>query len=153
MHFATIQEYRAMKSALKLVTEKQFNEAFGSPHAMAEIIKLYERFRPEFPDRAVSWDVGLNSMVKDLGDPYKMFYVGAYVLPKFHVHATLASAFDGTPETVREERNLRDADFALLNATACLLFAISEQNKMFDLKLDAQLDTCEKDVEGVFVTR
>jgi hypothetical protein len=89
-------------------------------------------------------------MVEDVGEPYKMFYVGSYTIPNFHVHATLASAFDGTPEEVREERNSKNADFALLNATGCLLFAMREQNKLFDLKLDEELDTCEKDVRAVF---
>jgi hypothetical protein len=150
-HFAAIQEYRAMKSALKIVTEKQFDEAFGSTATVAQMTELYERFKPEFPGRAVSWDGGLISMVEDVGDPYKMFYVGSYTIPNFHVHATLASAFDGTPEEVREERNIQNADFALLNATGCLLFAMREQNRLFDLKLDEELDICEKDVRDVFV--
>jgi hypothetical protein len=89
----------------------------------------------------------------DLGDPYDKYYLGSYPIPKFQVHATYASAFDGTPEDIRGKRNIQNADFALLNASACLLFAMREQNKLFGLNLDEELEACEKDVVGFFVTR
>jgi len=153
LHFAAIQEYRAMKSALKIVTEEQFNEAFGAARTVAKITELYQRFKPEFPGRAISWDVSLISMAEDVGDPYDKYYLGSYTIPNLHVHATYASAFDGTPEKLRAELNIQNADFALLNATACLLFTMREQNNIFGLGLNDELETCEKDVVDVFVTR
>jgi hypothetical protein len=77
LHFAAIQEYRAMKSALKIVTEKQFNESFGEATTVARMTELYERFRPEFPGRALSWDISLISMVEDVGDPFDKYHVGS----------------------------------------------------------------------------
>jgi hypothetical protein len=129
LHFAAIQEFRAMKSALKIVSEEEFDESFGTG-SVAGVTERYERFKPEFPSRALSWDGSLISMVEDLGAPYDKYYLGSYTIPNFDVHATYASAFDGTPENVRAERDIKNADFALLNATACLLFALREQNRL-----------------------
>jgi Family of unknown function (DUF5677) len=73
LHFAAIQEYRALKSALKVMTKEPFDDALGETATVAQITELYERFKPEFPGRAISWDVRLISMVEDVGEPYKMF--------------------------------------------------------------------------------
>jgi len=151
IHFAAIQEYRAMEAALEIVDEKGFNEAFAPSASVASIRQLYDRFRAEFPGRAASWDVGLNKMAKALGDPYDKYYLSSYTIPNFHVHATLASALDGTPKEIRAERNIQNADFALFNATACLLFVMREQNNLFHLGLEAEIEGCERDVIDVFV--
>ena len=131
---------------MEIVTEEEFDEAIGKyTVTAAQIREAYDRFNPDFPGRAISWDVGLISMVKDVGE-YGKYYRGSYTIPNFHVHATLASAFDGTSEEVRSKRNLEYADFALLNATIVFLLVIREQNKIFGLNLDAEIDNCDREM-------
>jgi hypothetical protein len=152
LHFAAIQEYRATKAALRVVMEEQFDAALGVG-SVSRRKEAYEQFKPEFRGRELSWDVGLGKMVEELGDPYDRYYLGSYTIPNFRVHATVASTFDGTAEGIRAERNIQNADFALLNATSCLLLALREQNRIFDLRLDGELQVCEEDLVDVFVTR
>ncbi len=142
INFTPIQELRALKAALTIVTEKEFDETIGATTTAAQIREAHERIRPEFRGRQLSW-LPLHEIVKDVGGPYAHHYPGSYTIPNFKVHATLASAFDGTPEDVRAERNVQNADFALLSATALFLLVIREQNTMFHLGLDAEIDRCD----------
>jgi hypothetical protein len=150
--FAVIQEYRAMRAMLKMMTKDQLEENLGAG-SVAAYTEAYERAKPEFRGREISWDVGLAKMMEDLGSPYDQYYLGSYIMPNFRVHATLTSVFDGTPRAIRDERSIKNADLALLNATACLLATFREQNRQFALHLDEELEICERDLVEVFVTR
>jgi hypothetical protein len=163
VRFAAIQEYKALVAALKIVTEEQFNSAIRVTTA-AEIRERREQVKPEFQVRlcdecghmgtAFSWDTrDVAAMVHDIGDPYDKYYLGSYTIPNLHVHATLASVFHEPDPTAKLKKNQEEADFALLCATAMLILAIRSQNVLFALNLDAEIETCERDVTDVFQTR
>jgi hypothetical protein len=153
VHFAAIQEHKLMNAALQVVTEEAFDEGMGDPeNTVAKIKERYQRYKTEFivtqcrdcgrQGTAISWDRDLAAMVHSVGEPYKAYYFGAYALPNLHVHATVASMFDGTETHVRAERRLSDADFALMHATFVFLDVLRKQNELFQLGLD--IDTCER---------
>src|SRR5687767_13424906 len=111
-------------------------------NSLAEQKKRYEQFKPEFEQTdckkcktkrvAIAWDIDVKSMVDKVGPPFDMLYVGCYALANLHVHATLASAFqDESPIETSEERNIRDADFAVMNAVLVFLAVLQSQNNLF----------------------
>jgi hypothetical protein len=93
------------------------------------------------------------SMVREVGEPYSTYFLGSYSMPNLQIHATLASMFDGTPEEVRAKRNLDLADFTLLHATVAFMLVIREQNILFGLSLDADIESCERDVLEIWQPR
>lgn len=161
VRYAAIQEKKAMDRARDVVTEEQFDEAM-QPHTAAQMRELYEEVKPEFEvtlcnkckhrGTAFSWDIDVSSMVRDVGDPYDKYFVGSYTIPTLHIHATLASVAREPDEAKNLKRSEQEAEFALLNATAMLILAMRSQNVLFELGLDEQLQTCEKDLVDVFVT-
>jgi len=161
VRFAALQEYKAMNAALSIVSEKEFDESMKSVTA-SQVRELYEQVKPEFQTTlckkcghkgtAFSWDIDVASMVRDAGDPYGRYYLGAYAIPNFHIHATHASAFPDSPnEEQTPERNRHEAEFALLNATIMLLLVIRSQDALFSLNLAVDIDKCEKDVADVWI--
>ncbi len=162
VRYAAIQEYKALNAALKVVTEEQFDEAINQTTA-AQIRELREKVKPEFQvtlcnncgrrGTAFSWDIDVASMVHDVGDPYDKYYLGCYTIPNLHVHATLASVFHEPDSDAKLKRSQEDAEFALLNATAMLILAIRCQNVLFEMHLDNDIETCERDVADVFINR
>jgi hypothetical protein len=99
---------------------------------------------------AFSWDIDVASMVHDVGDPYDKYYLGSYTIPNLHVHATLASVFHEPDPDVKLKRSQEEAEFALVNATAMLILAIRSQNILFEMSLDDEIETCERDLVDVF---
>lgn len=162
VRYAAIQEYKALNAALKVVTEEQFDDAIRLTSA-AQIRELRDQVKPEFQvtlcnkcghkGTAFSWDVDVASMVNDVGNPYDVYYLGAYTIPNLHVHATLASVFHEPDPDAKLKRSQEDAEFALMNATAMLILAIKSQNILFGVALDDEIGTCEEDFADVFVGR
>jgi hypothetical protein len=166
VRFAAIQEYKAMVAALKLVSEKEFDEAMGKKTTAAQIREFREMVRPEFQveickechhkDTAFSWDKkDVLAQVQDVGSPYDKFYLGSYTIPNMHVHATLTSAMQEDVKVPPEDRikqRQAEAEFALMNATAVLLMVIRSQNTLFSLGLEADLETCEQDLGDVWMS-
>ncbi len=161
VRFAAIQEHKAVKAALSIVSEKEFDEIM-KPQTVEQFRESYQKVKPEFQTilckkcghsgTAFSWDIDLASMVHKVGDSFRRFYLGAYVIPNFVIHATLASAFPDRPnEEQMAERNRHEAEFALLNATSIFLLVIRSQNGLFSLNLGEDIDICEKDVADTWM--
>src|SRR5437867_2478463 len=133
-NFAAIQEYRAMKAALELVSEADFDKAMGADYSAAEIRKRYQAIKPDFP-KAMSWDQSVGAMAKELGVPYSQLYLVCYAIPNFSIHATLASAarWEGCGNSESE------ADFVVLNAAWIFALVLDSQNKLFGSNLAADI--------------
>lgn len=165
-NFTAIQEHRTMEGAfMSGVPEEQFNIAM-SPNTVDSIRELYKKFKPEFQitdcakckttRTAVSWDMDMAAMVRDVGAPFKNIFLIGYAIPNLKVHATLAAAmadFHNESEQDLEQRAKRkreDGDFVLSLATAVFIQVMKAQNTIFHLGLDKQLDACDQDVIDVW---
>ena len=153
VRFAAIQEHKAMKSALEVVTEDEFNGGFGRTSSVAQIREAFNAVKDEFQMTdckkcktkrlAFSWDLDMTSMVKDVGKPLSDYFMGSYTIPTFHIHATLASILRDEPLAVRRQQDMMEGEFALLNATLTILFVIRQQSDMFGLNLDDEILKCD----------
>jgi hypothetical protein len=164
VRYAAIQEYKASRAAADVVGEAQFDAAMPPENALAEQQKRYNEFRSEFEQTdckkcntkrvAISWDIDVKSMVTKVGPPFDMLYFGCYAMANLHVHATLASAFqDESPHETPEQRNIRDAEFAVMNAILAFLAVLESQNNLFHLGLQKDIRACYKDLEDVWKDR
>jgi Family of unknown function (DUF5677) len=160
IRFAAIQEHKAVNEALKMVSEKDFDEIVA-PLKAQEIRKSYEEIKPEFQvtrcgecgakGTAFSWDIDLASMVREAGEPYSKYYLGAYVIPNLQIHATLASTMSQRPNDEQlAERNRKEGRFALLTATFVFLLVIRSQDALFSLNLGGEIEACEKETADVW---
>jgi hypothetical protein len=157
VRFAGVQEHRLLESALKVVSEKAFDEAVPAPNTVAEIRERYKLVKSEFETAVckqcgttrvqAAWDLDVPAMVHKLGGLYRGFYLPNYTLPNLAIHATLASA-DSTLREGPEEAH-READLQALCASHLLILVIKSQNVLFSLNLDAQINACEEDVVGL----
>jgi hypothetical protein len=155
VRFAAIQEYKAMNAALLVSSEEDFNTAM-KPQTADSIRNNYETVKPEFQvtrckqcgnkGTAFSWDIDMASMVREVGEPYTRYYLGAYVIPNFNIHATLASMYpDGQEDEIRK-KNEHEADSTLLNAVLIFILSLMSQNSMFRLGLSDVIGKCQSDV-------
>jgi hypothetical protein len=80
-------------------------------------------------------------MIGRVGEPYQNVFLLAYTNPNFKIHATLASA---SPHD--EDQEEKDAEAAVIVATELFLAVIRSQNALFSLTLDADIETCTKDL-------
>lgn len=80
LQFAAIQENRAMKAALRQMSEDQIDAAMDPENRVAEVHKRYEQYKGTFEATACevcgvktppSWDLDLVSMVRHVGEPSK----------------------------------------------------------------------------------
>jgi hypothetical protein len=160
VNFAAIQEHKAVNRALGTVSQEEFDKVIP-PDMVQRIRDSYEQVKKEFQvtrcskcghkGTAISWDLDFSSMVRDVGEPFPRYYLGAYEIPNLQVHATLASAQIKRPdEEEMAEINRREGDFALLNATLIFLLAIRSQDVLFSLNLSQDIEACELDVESVW---
>lgn len=156
--FAAIQEYKAIKTALTIVPESELESMMNARGlTIGRAKESYDKFKSEYQitnckkcktkRTAISWDVDLSSMVKDVGEPYDRFYLGAYTLPNFHVHATLASILPNRPSPEElAERNRREGDFSVLTAFGIMTLVANSQNSLFTLGLAGEIAGSDADL-------
>jgi|HubBroStandDraft_4_1064222.scaffolds.fasta_scaffold186174_1 hypothetical protein len=166
VNFAAIQDHRTMEGAfLSGVTEEQFDQAM-SPDTVAAVRERYKQYKPDFQitdckvckttRTAVSWDLDVAAMVRNLGVPYTNIFLMGYAIPNLKIHATLSSAmadFDKDRKQDLEERAKRkraDGEFVLSLASAVFIQVMRAQNTIFSLGLEDLLDACDQDVIDVW---
>lgn len=161
-NFAAVQEYKAMKNALKVTAEDQWNAVMGEHNTPAEVTARFEALKEDFQQTdckkcgtkrpSISWDVDIASMVLKVGEPYNSYYLGAYTNPNLEIHATAASALRITEKD--QERRLADqraeADSALFCASMLLIEVLRNQNTLLELTLDDEIQECENAVARVW---
>jgi excisionase family DNA binding protein len=159
--FAAVQEHKALNEALKILTEQAWNAAMGPGNTAAEIRNRFDAVKAEFGQTgknskrkrpAVTWDLDVASMVRKVGAPFDMYYLGAYTLANLEIHATLASAMreDNKDNNTRRAQRLRQADFALFCSAMLLVQVIRSQNTLFALDLEDELQATEEAVAMVW---
>ena len=159
--FAAIQEHKALNDALKITTEAEWDAVMGRENTAAEIRCRFDTVKAEFfqsgknskrPRPAVSWDLDVASMVKKVGAPFDLYYLGAYTTANFQIHASLASAMreDNKDKESRRVQRLEQADFALFCSVMLLVEVIRSQNTLFALSLDVELQDVESAVAKVW---
>jgi hypothetical protein len=156
--FAAIQEYKAIKTALTIVPESELELMMNARGlTISRAREWYDKFKSEYQitdckkcktkRMAISWDIDLSSMVKDVGEPYDRFYLGAYTLPNFHVHATLASILPNRPSPEQlAERNRREGYFSVLTAFGIMTLVANSQNSLFALGLAGDVAASDVDL-------
>ena len=160
-NYAAIQDYKALKDALKVMTEQQWDAAVQPGRTVAEIKSRFEAVKADFqqhcqkcktPRLAITWDLDVASMVSKVGAPYDTFYLGAYTTPNLELHATLASSMreDNKDKDARRAQRLDQADFALFCSQMLLVEVVRSQNALFALNLDAELQATEDAVAKVW---
>jgi hypothetical protein len=106
--FAAIQEYKALKVALKINSEEELDALMQEKGlSLAQAKQFHDQVKPEFQvtdceecettKTAYSWDIDLASMVEKIGEPFTGFFLAAYVIPNFNVHATYSSTNPSRP--------------------------------------------------------
>jgi hypothetical protein len=164
VRFAAIQEFKAARKALEVITPEQFDaEMSRAGTSFAKMKQLHDEVKPEFQvthckrcgttETAFGWDIDMASMVNRLGEPYKQLFLSCYTVPTLQIHATLASAFSREGVENREERNMHDAEFSLISATLVFVAVLQSQSEVFSLKLDDEIKACWEDVTRVWTDR
>ena len=164
VRYAAIQEYKASRAAAEAVGAARFDAAMPPENSLSEQKKRYDQFRPEFEQTdcktcntkkvAISWDIDVKSMVNKVGPPFDMLYFSCYAMANLQVHATLASAFqDEAVGETPEQRSIRDAEFAVMNAILVFLAVLQSQNNLFQLGLEQGIASCHSDLEDVWKDR
>jgi Family of unknown function (DUF5677) len=160
--FAAVQEHKAMKDALKVTTEEQWNAAMGQYYTPAEVTDRFENVRTDFLQTdckkcgtkrsSISWDIDVASMVAKVGEPYTTYYLMAYTNANLLIHATAASALRVNEKD--EARRLIDqraeADVALFSASILLTEVFRHQNTLMSLTLDDEIQECENAIARVW---
>jgi hypothetical protein len=161
-NFAAVQEYKAMKDALKVTTEDQWNSAMGEHYTPAEVTARYEAVRGDFQQTdckkcgtkrpSISWDIDVASMVSKVGEPYTTYYLGAYTNANLQIHATAASALrvNEKDQSRRQTDQRAEADFALFCASILLVEVFRHQNTLMALSLDDEIQECENAIARVW---
>jgi hypothetical protein len=157
IRFGAIQEYRVMKGALEAgIAEDAFNERMPPENSITSITERRDKVKDEFKVKEcgvcgmkapMSWDkLSVEAMAKKAGDLYKALYLGGYALPNLHVHATLTSAvyLEGADETCAAGVRKYEAYSNMGQAAAIMLLVLKEQNALFKLGLDKELEAAEK---------
>jgi len=138
-----------VKRALAVVSEEEFDRQFA-PVTAQKIREAYAKVKEEFK-QSVSWDIDFSSMVEKVGAPYKQYYIAAYKIPNFQIHATLASALpDHRTEEQTAERNRDSGALALAAATLIFLNVLRSQDQLFSLNFGAEIDACENTMGDVW---
>ena len=87
VRFAAIQEFKAAKRALDVVTREQFDATMTHSGTSFEQMKeIHDAVKSEFQvttcdkcgtkETAFSWDIDMTSMVNKLGEPYRHLHLG-----------------------------------------------------------------------------
>src|ERR1017187_3619258 len=161
-NFAALQEYKAMKDALKVTTEEKWIAAMGEHYTPAEVTARFEAVKEDFQQTdckkcgtkrpSISWGIDVASMVLKVGEPYTTYYLGAYTNANLLIHATAASALRVSEKD--QARRLADqraeADFALFCASMLLVEVLRHQNTLMALSLDDEIQDCENAIARVW---
>jgi len=131
--FAAVQEHKALKDALKVTTEEQWNEVMGSGNTAAEIRNRFETVKEEF-------------------EQTDTYYLMAYANANLEIHATLASALreDNRDQDARRTQRREQADTALFCAAMLLVEVLRSQNTLFALNLSDELQVTEEAIATVW---
>jgi excisionase family DNA binding protein len=160
--FAAIQEHKALKDALKVMKEEDWDAAMGPTSTAAEVRSRFEAVKSDFQQTdcrkckskrlAITWDLDVASMVSTVGAPYDAYYLGAYTAPNLELHATLASAMraDNKDKDARRAQRLEKADIALFCSALLLVEVVRSQNALFALSLEDELQATENAVAKVW---
>lgn len=162
VRYGVIQEFKVLKAAIDAVGEEEVRNHMGEQ--LANYQKLYDEVRPEFlvtdckkcdtKRLAFAWDIDLASMVRALGQPYQSLYMASYAIPNLHIHATATSAFSREPNVgTPEEKNIHEAEVALIHATLILVLVVNSQSEVFSLGLDSATKACWDEVTAVWKDR
>ena len=91
-------------------------------------------------------------MVRKVGAPFDLYYLGAYTSANFEIHASLASAMreDNKDRDARRVQRLNQADFALFCSSMLLVEVIRSQNTLLALGLDVEIQAVENEVAKVW---
>lgn len=146
-NFAAVQEYKAMKDALKVTTEDQWIASMGGHHTLAEVTARFEAVREDFQQTdckkcgtkrpSISWGIDVASMVRKVGEPYTTYYLGAYTNANLLIHATAASALrvSEKDQPSRRADQRAEADVALFCASMLLVEVMRHQSELMSLSL------------------
>lgn len=162
VRYGVIQEFKVLRAAMDAVGEEEVRKHMGGQ--LTECETLHDEVRPEFQVTdckkcktkrlAFAWDVDLAAMVRALGQPYQSLYMASYAIPNLHVHATATSAFSREPNFgTPEEKNVHEAEVALIHATLILVLVLNSQSEVFSLELDAETKACWDEVTAVWKDR
>jgi hypothetical protein len=157
IRFGRIQEYRVMEGALEAgVSKEEFDKRVPPENSIAKVTERRNEVIDEFKVKEcevcgmkapMSWDKqSVGAMAKKVGDLYKAFYLGGYAMPNLHVHATLMSAvrLEGLDEQAAAIVRKRTAYSNMGQAAAIMHLVLQEQNQLFKLGLDQELEAAEK---------
>ncbi len=157
IRFGAIQTYKVMKGALEAgITEEAFDKTMPAENSIANITKRRDEAIEDFEVKKcetcgekpmVSWDdANIIGMAKAAGPLYQALYFGGYAMPTLHIHATLTSAVygEGVDKEVAAAVRKQVAYSDLGRASAILLLVIKEQNELFKLGLDQDLEAAEE---------
>ena len=158
IRFARIQNYKVMQGALEAgISAEDLDKSVPPDYSIAEVTERRNEVKDEFKIKEcevcgmkapVSWDpYSLGTMAKQAGDLYKALYLGGYVMPNLHVHATFASAvgLEGLDEKTATTFRKYTAYSNMGQASAIMLLMLQEQNELFKLELEQELLDAEKE--------
>ena len=161
-NFAAIQQHKALKDALKVTTEQEWDAVMGSGRTAAEIREWFEAVREDFQQTdcrtcktkrpAITWDLDVASMVAKVGPPYDLYYLLAYTNANLELHATLASALreDNKNADARRQQRRAKADTTLFCAAMLLVEVVRSENTLFVLNLDDEIQAAEDGMAKVW---
>ena len=167
IRFGAIQEYRLMNNAIEAgVEKKDFDARMPLENTIDKITERRNQVKDEFKvieceqcglEAPLSWDkLSIGAMARKLDDArYKALYLGSYAMPNLHIHATYMSAVyleNLGPQDKATAQKL-EAYANVGNASAIMLLVLNEQNKMFNLGLDRELETAEKAIVEEWFSR
>lgn len=161
--FAAIQEHKALKYALKVTTEEQWDAIMGPDNTAAEIKSRFEALdKTDFEQTvckncqtkrlAITWDLDVAAMVSKVGPPYDTYYLLAYTTANLAIHATLASALreDNRDKDARQAQRRAQADTALFCSAMLVVEVVRSQNTLFALNLNDELQATEEAIAKVW---
>src|ERR1700733_11620843 len=160
VRFAAIQDYKAINAARGVASSQEVDQGIP-PARVDQVRKLYEAIKPEFlvtrckecghKGTAISWDIDVASMAREAGERYQQHYLGSYVIPNLHVHATLASVQPKRPDEKEMEKiNSRDGRVSLLNSIGVFLLVLRSQSTLYSLALEGEIEACEQEAADVW---
>lgn len=162
VRYAAVQEYKAIKSALKLVPEVEVDEMMQTQGlTVAKISQNFEDVKSEFQTTicdkcskkttAWSWDLDLASMAEKVGEPLSRLYLAACVISNLSIHATLASTNPTRPnEDQMVEKNRMEGRLALRTASVVIISVLACQNSLFRLGLDDDIEKLYSESNSVW---